>query len=70
MLGKTKNQALQEMRATLTEERQEVFDAIMRQLNARPNRERQAWLLATMKVLPVLKVARLQTVVKTLEEAT
>ena len=69
MLGKTKTQALQEMRAILTEERQEVFDAIMRQLNARPNRERQAWLLATMKVLPVLKVARLQTVVQTLEEA-
>lgn len=61
--------ALREMRALLPVGRKMVYDEILRQLINHPPHKRRVWLMATLRVLPVLREAKMTKVRKTLEEA-
>ncbi len=61
--------ALREMRDLLPANRQKIYDGVLQQLINHPPRERRLWLMATIRELPRIKEAKLQTVTQTLEEA-
>lgn len=54
--------ALREMREMLPAARRRTYDEILRQLVQHPNSERRLWLMATIRVLPVLREEKFQEV--------
>lgn len=58
--------ALREMRELLPPDRRATYDEILRQLVNHPPRERRLWLMATVRVLPVLRESVMRQITQTL----